>query len=65
VILEIRFLKMKSTASYSTVGYSKYIFNGYLNLLKRLINQEKYQDPYNGLRIAKVLRRYLHILQVT
>jgi hypothetical protein len=48
-------VKMKSTSSYSTVGYSKSVFNGYLNLLKRLIDFEKCKDPYKGMRIAEVV----------
>lgn len=43
-----------SSASYSQVGYSKSMFNGYWNRLLQLIDREKCREPYLGLRLAEV-----------
>ena len=43
------------TASGSLFGYSIEEFNGYLNRLKPLIEEERCLDPYQGLRIAELV----------
>ena len=43
------------TASGSLFGYSIEDFNGFLNQLKALIEEERCIDPYKGLRIAELV----------
>ena len=57
-------MKMKnnyysSVASYSLVGYLKLL--AYLNRLKQLIDGEKCQDPYFGLRIVELGFEYPYL----
>lgn len=47
--------KKNSSYYYSSIGYSKSVFDGYLNRLKLLIDREHCKDPYLGLRIAGVV----------
>lgn len=45
--------KKKSTASYSSVGYSNH-FKNVIDTLNKVIDWEKCKDPYSELRIAEV-----------
>jgi len=51
-------MKHNVPAKGSLFGYSIEEFNGFLNRLKALIEEERCLDPYKGLRIAEFVLKY-------
>jgi hypothetical protein len=62
LIYSLRMKKLYNfTASGSLFGYSIEEFNGFLNRLKALIEEERCLDPYKGLRIAELVLKYPYL----